>query len=354
MCVMETSGLSKAIDFMNEVRLRFRHEEGVYKCFLDVVNNYGKGLVAMNLVRVQVGALFEDHPDLLDRFLSFASSDSQVKKKKSVASVVEVVEKLGLKGSYDRGRLLFRKIRRVLGSSPFVEFLTHCRRYGSGEIERDDLNRLVAGVLRGHPGLLDEFDDFLGCSENAGGFLGGALGDKSPGTTTKKRKRSPQISDKPDFSKCQRVTPSYRLLPSSANLEDDHHHLLNDGRLACTADLNESENADYSSSRGRVKSEEEVRQDDYEDKRYEMDMLLASVTSATEAAEKLLNSENPVPIGECLSAMNLRCIEKLYGDRGIEIVHVLHQSPRDALPVIVPRLREKLEEVKEWARSFSF
>jgi hypothetical protein len=73
--------------------------------------------------------------------------------------------------------------------------LTHYRRYGSGEIERDDLNPLVAGVLRGFPGLLDKFDGFL-------------EGDKSLGTTTKKRKRSKDyLSDEPKFSNCRRATP---------------------------------------------------------------------------------------------------------------------------------------------------
>jgi histone deacetylase complex regulatory component SIN3 len=301
---MERAGLSEAIRFINEVRIRFHHEEGVYKCFLDVVNVHRKGFVDLNYVRVKVGALFEDHPDLLDRFLSFASDSNngkEEKENKSLASMVEVLEKHGLKGAYDRGRFLFKKIAGVLGRSEYVEFLTHCRRYGSGEIDRGDLNRLVAGVLGGLPGLLDEFYAFL-------------EGDKSLGlgTTTKKRKRSEDyLSDKPKFSNCRR------------------------GR---TPNL----------------------QDDYEDKRYEIDMLLASMTSATEAAEKLLNEinganpENPIRIGECLSAMNLRCIEKIYGDRGSEIVHVLRESPRDALPVIVPRLQQKLEEVKEWATSFSF
>jgi histone deacetylase complex regulatory component SIN3 len=107
-------------------------------------------------------------------------------------------------------------------------------------------------------------------------------------------------------------------------------------------------------------SEERVR-DDYEDSRFEMDMLLAWVTSATEAAEKLMNeinggynSENPIRIEEHLSAMNLRFIQELYGEEGINLVEILKENPRDALPVIVPRLRQKLEEIKEWSTSFSF
>jgi paired amphipathic helix protein Sin3a len=110
------------------------------------------------------------------------------------------------------------------------------------------------------------------------------------------------------------------------------------------------------SSQGKTKSREEKLRDDYEDKKYELDMLVASIASATKAAEKLMimNSENPIPVEEGLSSMNLRCIENLYGENGIELLGVLREHPGAVLPLIVPRLQRKLEEVKEWARCFTF
>jgi histone deacetylase complex regulatory component SIN3 len=110
------------------------------------------------------------------------------------------------------------------------------------------------------------------------------------------------------------------------------------------------------SSQGKTKSKEEKLRDDYEDKKYELDMLVASIASATKAAEKLMimNSENPIPVEEGLSGMNLRCIENLYGENGIELLGVLREHPGAVLPLIVPRLQRKLKEVKEWARCFTF
>ena len=48
-----------------------------------------------------------------------------------------------------------------------------------------------------------------------------------------------------------------------------------------------------------------------------------------------------------LSAINLRCIERLYGDHGLDVMDVLRKNAILALPVILTRLKQKQEE---WAR----
>lgn len=49
----------------------------------------------------------------------------------------------------------------------------------------------------------------------------------------------------------------------------------------------------------------------------------------------------------CSSALNLRCIERLYGDHGLDVMDVLRKNAPLALPVILTRLKQKQEE---WAR----
>ena len=346
---MENSELMQAMHLVNDVKFRFRHNEGVFKSFIVAIDRYGKGLVDMNYLRHEVDGLFEDHPDLLEGF-SIHALNPMIRKEEE-----EEEEKSAV---VDRGHLLFRKISKVLGESALKEILFYCHCYTTEEIEKSELSLLAADVLRCHPGLLEEFDDFLDCPH---GFLGGDLANKSP--SKKKRKRSPSgdqeesdcLYDKPDFSKCQRVTPSYYEWPpkdQTPNLDEEEDCPLNNCLRIWPGNLTRSGH----SSRGRTKSKEEKLRDDYEDKKYELDMLVASVASTTKAAEKLMimNSENPIPVEEGLSGMNLRCIENLYGENGIEILGVLRENPRDALPVIVPRLQRKLEEVKEWARCFTF
>ena len=47
------------------------------------------------------------------------------------------------------------------------------------------------------------------------------------------------------------------------------------------------------------------------------------------------------------SALNLRCIERLYGDHGLDVMDVLRKNATLDLPVILTRLKQKQEE---WAR----
>ncbi|KAE8730232.1 Paired amphipathic helix protein Sin3-like 3 [Hibiscus syriacus] len=89
--------------------------------------------------------------------------------------------------------------------------------------------------------------------------------------------------------------------------------------------------------------------------RFELDMLLESVNATTKRVEELLEKinsniikiESPIRIEEHLTALNLRCIERLYGDHGLDVMDVLRKNSHIALPVILTRLKQKQEE---WAR----
>ena len=48
-----------------------------------------------------------------------------------------------------------------------------------------------------------------------------------------------------------------------------------------------------------------------------------------------------------LIALNMRCIERLYGDHGLDVVDVLQKNIGVTLPVILTRLKQKQEE---WSR----
>lgn len=49
----------------------------------------------------------------------------------------------------------------------------------------------------------------------------------------------------------------------------------------------------------------------------------------------------------CNVALDLRCIERLYGDHGLDVMDVLRKNASLALPVILHRLKQKQEE---WLR----
>lgn len=39
--------------------------------------------------------------------------------------------------------------------------------------------------------------------------------------------------------------------------------------------------------------------------------------------------------------------ERLYGDQGLEVLHILNVDPQHALPLLKVRLEQKLKELKE-------
>ncbi|XP_023512218.1 paired amphipathic helix protein Sin3-like 4 isoform X2 [Cucurbita pepo subsp. pepo] len=158
-----------------------------------------------------------------------------------------------------------------------------------------------------------------------------------------------------DLSNCERCTPSYRLLPknypipSASQRTDLGDQVLNDHWVSVT-----SGSEDYSFKHMR-KNQYEESLFRCEDDRFELDMLLESVNVTTKRVEELLEKINnnvikadcPITVEDHLTALNLRCIERLYGDHGLDVMDVLRKNAPLALPVILTRLKQKQEE---WAR----
>ncbi|XWS22532.1 hypothetical protein CRYUN_Cryun29cG0044500 [Craigia yunnanensis] len=158
-----------------------------------------------------------------------------------------------------------------------------------------------------------------------------------------------------DLSNCEQCTPSYRLLPknypipSASQRTELGSEVLNDHWVSVT-----SGSEDYSFKHMR-KNQYEESLFRCEDDRFELDMLLESVNITTKQVEELLEKINnntikidsPIRIEEHFTALNLRCIERLYGDHGLGVMDVLRKNAHLALPVILTRLKQKQEE---WAR----
>ncbi|KAJ9563908.1 hypothetical protein OSB04_009068 [Centaurea solstitialis] len=189
-----------------------------------------------------------------------------------------------------------------------------------------------------------------------------------------------------DLSNCERCTPSYRLLPKNYPIPSVSQRtkigaeVLNDHWVSVT-----SGSEDYSFKHMR-KNQYEESLFRCEDDRFELDMLLESVNVTARRVEELLDKINdksiktdsmvriedhftseklirdllnfplhhhflqpcsPPFFSVCCSALNLRCIERLYGDNGLDVMDVLRKNASFALPVILIRLKQKQEE---WAR----
>ncbi|GMH01660.1 hypothetical protein Nepgr_003499 [Nepenthes gracilis] len=158
-----------------------------------------------------------------------------------------------------------------------------------------------------------------------------------------------------DLSNCESCTPSYRLLPRNypiplaSQRTERGAEVLNDHWVSVT-----SGSEDYSFKHMRKNQYEEILFR-CEDDRFELDMLLESVNVTIKRVEELLDkinnntirTDSPIHIEEHITALNLRCIERLYGDHGLDVMDVLRKNATIALPVILTRLKQKQEE---WVR----
>lgn len=53
------------------------------------------------------------------------------------------------------------------------------------------------------------------------------------------------------------------------------------------------------------------------------------------------------------TALNLRCIERLYGDHGLDVTDLIRKNPAAALPVILTRLKQKQDEWTKCREDFN-
>ncbi|XVF60417.1 hypothetical protein PTKIN_Ptkin08bG0044100 [Pterospermum kingtungense] len=258
---------------------------------------------------------------------------------------------------------------RLCSSDDYQAFLKCLNIYSNGIIKRNDLQNLVTDLLGKYLDLMNEFNQFLERCENTESLSGDGHASRPLKLEEKDREHKREMEaakekeryrekymaksiQELDLSNCQRCTPSYRLLPddypipSASQRSDLGAQVLNDHWVSVT-----SGSEDYSFKHMRRNQYEESLFR-CEDDRFELDMLLESVSSTAKRAEDLLNSINenkinmdsPIRIEDHFTVLNLRCIERLYGDHGLDVMEILRKNPALALPVILTRLKQKQEE----------
>ncbi|OIT33725.1 PREDICTED: paired amphipathic helix protein Sin3-like 2 isoform X2 [Nicotiana attenuata] len=289
-------------------------------------------------------------------------------------------DKDGVKNMYSQEFTFCERVKeRLCSPTDYQAFLKCLHIYSTEIISRKELQSLVADLLGKHPDLMEGFCEFLERCERIDGYLAGVMSNKSlwnEGHTSKSVKEEEKDKEQKreidggkekdrykekywgksiqelDLSNCKRCTPSYRLLPedypipTASQRSELGAQVLNDHWVSVT-----SGSEDYSFKHMRRNQYEESLFR-CEDDRFELDMLLESVSSTAKRAEELLNALNdnsvgvdgPIRIEDHFTALNLRCIERLYGDHGLDVMDILRKNPPLALPVVLTRLKQKQEE----------
>ncbi|KAK8655383.1 hypothetical protein V6N13_107963 [Hibiscus sabdariffa] len=335
------------------------------------------------------------------------SEESGVEQPQQVGDGLAYDDKNAMKSVYNQEFAFCDKVKEKLRNPEhYQEFLRCLHLYSNEVISRTELQSLVNDLLGRYPDVMGGFNKFLSQCEKNEGLLADFVSEKylrNEGQVPRSVKMEERDKDrererdngvkirdretrerdrldksyfgnkdagyrgslfsskdkyfgKPinelDLSNCERCTPSYRLLPknypipSASQRTELGSDVLNDHWVSVT-----SGSEDYSFKHMR-KNQYEESLFRCEDDRFELDMLLESVNATTKRVEELLEKINsniikidsPIRIEEHLSALNLRCIERLYGDHGLDVMDVLRKNAHLALPVILTRLKQKQEE----------
>ncbi|XP_010477744.1 PREDICTED: paired amphipathic helix protein Sin3-like 3 [Camelina sativa] len=321
-----------------------------------------------------------------------AEISNHVREGKKISGAVpssSTYDEKGAMKSYGQDIAIVDRVKEKLNASEYQEFLRCLNLFSKEIISRPELQSLVGNLIGVYPDLMDSFIEFLVHCEKNEGLLSGILTKKSLWSEGKypqppldndrdqEHKRDEGFRDKDhekerlekaaasqkwakpiselDLSNCEQCTPSYRLLPKSYPISiasqktELGKQVLNDHWVSVT-----SGSEDYSFSHMR-KNQYEESLFKCEDDRFELDMLLESVNSTTKHVEEVLakinsnelKTNSPIRVEDHLTALNIRCIERLYGDHGLDVMDVLRKNVSLALPVILTRLKQKQEE---WVR----
>ncbi|OWM86124.1 paired amphipathic helix protein Sin3b-like [Punica granatum] len=127
-----------------------------------------------------------------------------------------------------------------------------------------------------------------------------------------------------------RYLPSYRLLPETKAKSSCPRSSLAAQVLNHQLVLKSS--FPTSSSSGNQHDDELFFCEDY---RYELDMLIETTRSAITRIKSFLEQD-------------LRCIEQIYGERGLEMADEVQKKPTKALPVVLRRLEQRVAQWVEY------
>uniref|UniRef100_A0A8C5BI67 SIN3 transcription regulator family member Ab n=1 Tax=Gadus morhua TaxID=8049 RepID=A0A8C5BI67_GADMO len=378
-----------AINYVNKIKNRFQGQPDIYKAFLEILHTYQKeqrnakeagGNYTPNLteqeVYAQVARLFKNQEDLLSEFGQFLpDANSSVvsdrltsqqpchvyivcllpalqKKPKMMGKEHAMVEVN--KHSTGTETMFFEKVKKALQSSEAYDNFLRCLLIFNQEvISRAELVQLVIPFLGKFPELFTWFKNFLGYRES------------SHLESFPKERATEGIAMEIDYASCKRLGSSYRALPKS------YQQPKCTGRTQlCREVLNDtwvsfpswSEDSTFVSSK-KTQYEEHIYR--CEDERFEMDVVLETNLATIRALETMqrrmsrMSAEEQLrfrldnTMGGCSEVIHRKAIQRIYGDKALDIIDGLKKSPAVCVPIVLKRLKMKEDEWREAQRGFN-
>ena len=251
---------------------------------------------------------------------------------------------------------LFDRAKKFIGNkNTMTEFLKLCNLFTQDLIDRSTLIFRMQSFIGGNADLLKAFRDWIGYDERD--------------VMHENRAREPMVpGGRISLSNCRGLGPSYRLLPKRERVKTCS------GRdELCNSVLNDewashptwaSEDSGFIAHRKNVHEEGLHR---IEEERHDYDLNIEACSRTIQLLEPFaaqlqrMSSREaqgfklPEKLGGQSDTIYKRVIMKCYGrERGAEVVGQLHDMPAQVLPVLLNRLKERLESWKmaqrEWEK----
>ncbi|XP_030233979.1 paired amphipathic helix protein Sin3a isoform X1 [Gadus morhua] len=250
--------------------------------------------------------------------------------------------------------MFFEKVKKALQSSEAYDNFLRCLLIFNQEvISRAELVQLVIPFLGKFPELFTWFKNFLGYRES------------SHLESFPKERATEGIAMEIDYASCKRLGSSYRALPKS------YQQPKCTGRTQlCREVLNDtwvsfpswSEDSTFVSSK-KTQYEEHIYR--CEDERFEMDVVLETNLATIRALETMqrrmsrMSAEEQLrfrldnTMGGCSEVIHRKAIQRIYGDKALDIIDGLKKSPAVCVPIVLKRLKMKEDEWREAQRGFN-
>ncbi|CAM6112569.1 unnamed protein product [Calypogeia fissa] len=314
--------------FFDKVKGRLRNH-GLYQEFLKCLNIFSQEIISRSELQSLVADILGKHSDLMEGFNDFLSRRENLE---GYFAGVFSSKKLDFgEGTTTMVRPKVEKEKEREREPKDWELESHMEQDQQEQRERERDSRVGFAAQKEVP------------SQKASSLLN-------------KEKYSNKPISELDLSNWERCTPSYRLLPKSYPKPLSTHRtelargVLNDSWVSVT-----SGSEDYSFKHMR-KNQYEESLFRCEDDRFELDMLVESAAVTARRVNDLVEyiqdpsfkqQMSTFVLDDHLSAINLRCIERIYGDHGLDVIDLLRKNAPIALPVVLSRLWQKHEE---WSR----
>ncbi|KAJ3441379.1 sin3b-related [Anaeramoeba flamelloides] len=187
----ENERISEALDYIDEVKKRFKDNTEIYENFLSLMKDFKQEKIATKIVFQKVKDLFQGHKDLISKFKQFLPLNFQKEysQKQNENSPIDYVTQI--KERFDNH------------SEIYCSFLSTLMKYKNGQLTLENICDKVSDLFTDHEDLLKGFLQFLPDTHSFV-YANGRLQKKKP-------------NQKPQQQQQQQQQQPYQFIPNMNN-----------------------------------------------------------------------------------------------------------------------------------------